>query len=77
MAIKKMRYSFLKGMQKVTREEFKPLQDKLYNIMGCSSWQEYYRKRKSYSNIPAHIKESIDKAFEECGISPDDIWDIF
>lgn len=77
MAITKVCYSFVKGTQKVTREDYPILQDRLYKLMGCSSLQEYYRKRKSYTNIPAHIKEGIESVFADFGITnTDEIWDI-
>lgn len=77
MAKEKVHYSFLPGTRQVKFEDYPKLQDKLYEIIGCSSLQEYYRKRKNYVNIPAHVKESIEKVFAEFGINdPTEIWEI-
>ncbi len=77
MAIRKVYYSFIKGMQKVSKEDYPLLQNEIYNFLGCSSLQEYYKKRKSYMNIPAHVKEGIESIFSKYNINnPEDIWDI-
>lgn len=76
MAIKNLSYSFLKGLQKVTKEDYPIIQNQLYNFLGCSSQPEYYRKRKSYVNIPAHIKEGVEAIFLKYGINPEEVWEI-
>jgi len=66
----------LRGLQKVTKKEYPIIQNRLYNFLGCSSQPDYYRKRKSYVNIPAHVKEGIECIFLEYGINPDEVWEI-
>jgi hypothetical protein len=76
MAIKKAHFSFLKGMNQVKLEDKSEIQQKLYDFMGCSSWPEFYRKRKEYVNLPVQVQLGIDNIFAEYGISHDDIWTI-
>lgn len=77
MAVAKLHYSFTPGTLKVSREDYPKLKDQLYNFLGCSSDPEYYRKKKDYLNIPAHIKEGIEKIFFDFGVrDASDIWDI-
>ncbi len=77
MAVKKIYYSFLKGTQKVSKESYMELQASLMNVLGCSTKQHYYQKRKCIPNIPAHVKEDVEKVFNSYGIDdPNDIWDI-
>ena len=45
--------------------------------LGCTTKQHYYQKRKCIPNIAAHIKDDVEKVFEQYGITdPCDIWDI-
>ena len=76
MAVKNLFYSFLPGTGKVAKQDYSNLQDRLYEAMGCSSLPEYYRKRKRYMNIPAHLKQSIEDVFNEFGVDSTDIWNI-
>lgn len=77
MAVTKLHYSFTPGTLKVSREDYKELKKQLYDFLGCSSDPEYYRRKKDYINIPAHIKDGIEKIFAGFGITdPADIWTI-
>ncbi|WP_278625359.1 hypothetical protein [Parabacteroides gordonii] len=77
MAAKKLNYSFLKGTQKVAKEDYMPLQEALMKALGCTTKQHYYQKRKCIPNIAAHIKDDVEKVFEQYGITdPCEIWDI-
>lgn len=77
MAVTKLHYSFTPGTLKVSREDYKELKARLYDFLGCTSDPEYYRRKKDYINIPAHIKEGIEKIFFDFGITdPMDIWTI-
>lgn len=75
MAVR-MNYSFLKGCLKVPKERYKEVQLKLQAFLGCKTPQHYYKKRKSFPDIPAHIKSGIENIFSEYGIDPADIWTI-
>lgn len=78
MAVTKLHYSFTPGTLKVTREDYPELKNRIYKFLGCSSDPEYYRKKKDYLNIPAHIKEGIEKIFFDFGVTNvSDIWDIW
>ena len=76
MDVTKKHYSFTPGALKVSREDYPKLKNQLYSFLGCSSDPEYYRKKKDYLNIPAHIKEGIEKIFSEFGVDVSDIWEI-
>lgn len=73
----KKNYSFLKGCGKVAAKDTLDLRKELVKVLGCKSVNHFYKKRKSYPNMPAHVKEEIETVFEKYGITnPDDIWDI-
>ena len=76
MAIKKAHFSFLSGMNKVKLEDKDEIMQKLYEFIGCSSWPEFYRKRKEYVNIPVQVQSGIDDIFAEYGINHDEIWTV-
>jgi hypothetical protein len=77
MAIEKLNYSFKKGCGKVMKEDYSKLQKKIMEFLGCKHRQHYYNKRRSYPNMPAHVKVGIEAIFLEFGINnPDDIWNI-
>lgn len=75
MAIKK-NYSFLKGCGKVKKEDYPNLQKDLKELLGCKTRQHFYKKRKCFPDMPAHIKESIESIFAGYGVAPEDIWTI-
>jgi len=73
---KKVNYSFLRGCGKVSKEDYSELNQKLKDFLECKTLQHYYLRRRKFMNMPAHIKEGIEKIFSEYGIAPDEIWDI-
>lgn len=75
MAIKKAHFSFQGGMNQVKLEDKDEIMHKLYDFMGCSSWPEFYRKRKEYVNLPVQIKSGIDNIFADYGIT-NGIWTV-
>lgn len=67
----------MKGVGKVPIKDSRQLQLQLFEAMGCSSWAQYYRRRKGYFNIPFHTKIEIEKIFAKFGITnPEDIWEM-
>ena len=61
----------------MAEEDYKPLQEALMKALGCTTKQHYYQKRKCIPNIAAHIKDDVEKVFEQYGITdPCEIWDI-
>lgn len=72
-----MNYSFVKGCVKVSKENYRQLNDELKNFLGCKTLQYYYVKRKRYVDMPEHVKKGIEQIFSKYGVSnPEDIWDI-
>ncbi len=74
---KKFNYSFEKGCGKVAKENYRQLNQELKQFLGCSTTQYYYRRRKRSIDIPAHVKEGVERIFSRYGITnPEDIWEI-
>ncbi len=48
----------------------------IMDAMGVKFNTQFYRKRNDYVNIPAFLKEDIDKIFYKYGVKDRDIWDI-
>lgn len=73
----KKNYSFLRGCNKVSREDYPKIQQELKEYLGCATMQYYYHKRKNYPDMPVHVKEDIEAIFSKYGVNkPDDIWEI-
>lgn len=75
--MQRMNYSFLKGCVKVSKENYRSLNNELRNFLGCKTLQYYYVKRKRYVDMPEHVKKGIENIFAKYGVEdPAEIWDI-
>jgi hypothetical protein len=73
---KKISYSFKKGTEKVAYENYAAANKELMEYLDCCTIQYYYRKRNSIINLPAHVKEGIEKILGKYGVAPEDVWTI-
>lgn len=74
---KRLSYSFKKGCGKVSKENFRQLNQELREYLGCKTLPYYYRKRNQIVDIPAHVKTGIEDIFRRYDITdPDEIWTI-
>lgn len=74
MAIGKVHYSFRPGFDTLKSSDVPAVKAELKEVMGIKFDTEFYRKRKDYPNIPAFLKEKIEKVFSKYGVSVRDIW---
>lgn len=72
----KMNYSFAPGCGRVSKADYRNLNEELRQYLGCKSMTHYYYKRKRYVDIPAHIKEGIEEIFAKYNVLPEFIWEI-
>lgn len=76
MAIGKVHYSFRPGFDTLKSSDVPAVKAELKEVMGIKFDTEFYRKRNDYPNIPAFVKERIEKVFSKYGVSVRDIWSI-
>lgn len=76
MANKKMNYSFLPGYEKIPHGKAKEVKDKIISIIGSQYGTEFYRKMKSWVDIPERMYQAINDVFAEYELTPFDVWDI-
>lgn len=76
MAIGKVHYSFRPGCDMLKSSDVSAVEAELKEVMGIKFDTEFYKKRKDYPNIPAFLKERIEKVFSKYGVNVRDIWDI-
>lgn len=76
MAILKLDYSCKDAFALLTVRDAKEAREKLMEIYGCNTKQQFYQRRKRYTNIPAHVKEQVEQMFQEYGIQKSDVWKI-
>lgn len=76
MAIRKVHYSFRPGFNMLKLSDIPIVKAEIKEVLGLNFDTDFYRKRKDYPNIPAFIKEDIEKIFAKYGVNKRDIWDI-
>lgn len=70
-------YSCKPGINMVPLQDQSDLRYNLMQVFGNPSYTSYYNKINAYRNIPWHIKEAVEKVFEQYGLTPDKIWNIW
>ena len=76
MAILKLDYSCKEAFALLTVRDAREARQRLMEIFGCNTKQQFYQRRKRYTNIPAHIKEEVERMFQEYGLRKEQIWKI-
>ena len=76
MAIKKYHYSFAPGYNCLKRADIPAAKAELKAVLGTNLDCTFYSKKKDILNIPAFLKENIDKIFKKYGVKECDIWSI-
>lgn len=76
MAIRKVHYSFRPGFDMLKAADIPVVKTEIMKAMGIKFNSEFYNKRKDYPNIPAFLKEDIEKIFYKYGVSKQNIWSI-
>lgn len=76
MANKKTNYSFKPGWEKIPLGKAREVKDKIIAIIGCQYGTEFYRKMKSWVDIPERTYREINEVFSEYGLTPYDVWNI-
>ena len=74
MAIVKVHYTIRQGFDTLKSSDVPAVKAELKEVMGIKFDTEFYRKRKDYPNIPAFLKERIEKVFSKYGVNVRDIW---
>ena len=77
MAISKVHYSCKDAFKFLPLGAIEDVKLNLYEIFGCTTWQQFYLRRKDYPNIPAQVKEDVEKLFLEYGIKKEEVWKIW
>lgn len=76
MAIRKVHYSFRPGFEQLKLTDISAVKAEIKEVLGVKYDSEFYKKRNNYPNIPAFLKEDIDKIFERYGVDKRNIWSI-
>ncbi|MCQ2189665.1 MAG: hypothetical protein MJZ00_07120 [Paludibacteraceae bacterium] len=76
MAIEKIDYSCKDAFTLLTIKDAKEARKKLMVIYGCTTLQQFYQRRKKYTNIPAHIKDKVEEMFNSYGVPKNLVWKI-
>lgn len=74
--MKKLSYSFAKGLQKIPLGEQECVKKSLYDILDVKNRHAFCRKKSSIVNIPKQQYDAITLLFAEHGIVEDDVWEI-
>ena len=77
MAINKVHYSCKDAFNFLPLWSIEEVKNSLYEIFGCTTWQQFYLKRKDYPNIPAQVKEEVESLFDKYGVKKEEIWKIW
>lgn len=77
MAIPQKDYSFANGLQLLSVEAYKKVNEEIYSFLHCTSRSQYSTYKKHFKNVPQHIYAGINEIFAKYGIcNPSDIWTI-
>lgn len=74
MPIPHYRYSFEKGFENLTNQDSKKLRSEIYRDIGCTSYTEFWRRRKAWRDIPAHAYKLITEKFAKYGVPENKVW---
>lgn len=74
--MRKVHYSFCRGYKNLKKRDIPAARAELMAVLGLKYECSFYAKKKNIVNIPAYMKDEIERIFEKYGVKPCDIWDI-
>lgn len=74
--MKKLAYSFSKGLEKIPLGQQECVKKSLYDILDVKNRHAFCRKKSSIHNIPKQQYDAITSLFAEFGVIESDVWTV-